>query len=102
MMLLKLLQLVMPVEMLDDLPMPDYKYLSDKYFSPIPVLTLDIIARTGWIITSRGCPYKCVFCASASMWDKMRSYSAPYVAKHVKYLIDTYKIEHLRVLYIVH
>jgi len=45
-----------PVECLDDLPMPDYSGLAFSGAMGVP------------IISSRGCPFKCSFCASAAFW----------------------------------
>ena len=44
-----------------------------------------------FIVTSRGCPFKCVFCAEPTLHGgSMRYASLEVLENHVKYLVDTY------------
>jgi len=43
------------------------------------------------LFSSRGCPYRCVFCASSRFWDKMRFFSADYVLGEIEHVIRKYK-----------
>lgn len=46
------------------------------------------------MITSRGCPYRCTFCAShLTMGYKFRPHSPEYVVREIEHLIDNYGIE---------
>jgi radical SAM superfamily enzyme YgiQ (UPF0313 family) len=51
---------------LDETPFPVYDLLMDQY-SP-----------NGYahVLSSRGCPYRCTFCASAIMWDRKVTYKS--------------------------
>lgn len=40
------------------------------------------------IFTSRGCPYRCIFCASTNFWKNYRLRSADSVVFEIKYLVD--------------
>lgn len=42
------------------------------------------------MFTSRGCPYRCVFCASSRFWVKTRFASAEYVAGEIEELYHNY------------
>jgi anaerobic magnesium-protoporphyrin IX monomethyl ester cyclase len=42
------------------------------------------------MFTSRGCPYRCVFCSSSRFWGKLRFFSAEYVVKEIKSIKETY------------
>lgn len=42
------------------------------------------------MFTSRGCPYRCVFCASSRFWTTMRLASARYVAEEIRELYYNY------------
>ena len=49
--------------------------------------------RAASMITSRGCPFGCSFCASFNtMGKRYRTHSPEYVLKEIKYLYETYHI----------
>lgn len=43
-----------------------------------------------YMFSSRGCPYRCVFCASSRFWSKVRFHSAKYVIEEIKELVEKY------------
>jgi len=43
------------------------------------------------MLSSRGCPYKCVFCSSSSFWKTTRFFSASYVVDEVSEILAKYK-----------
>ena len=45
------------------------------------------------IMTSRGCPYHCVFCGSPVQWGMARFHSPEYVIREIKFLLKTYRID---------
>ena len=50
------------------------------------------------IHTTRGCPFRCVFCAAASVHGKkVRQMSAEYVLENVKNMVDKYGLTHLTI-----
>ena len=55
------------VKDLDDLPFPEYNILLDRY-SP---------NGYGHIMSSRGCPYRCKFCASKTIWGQKVTFKSP-------------------------
>lgn len=64
---------------------------------PFPARDLLRISEPAHIITSRGCPFKCVFCSSSSFWQKTRFFTPQYVVNEIKEIIDTY---HIKVIHI--
>jgi radical SAM superfamily enzyme YgiQ (UPF0313 family) len=74
-----------PIEPLDKLPFPDWDLLNVKWnkYNRAPILT------------SRGCPYKCSFCASSQLWGKARLHSTEYVVNCVKELVNRYNIREI-------
>lgn len=45
------------------------------------------------MMTSRGCPYKCVFCEPTHFWGRPRFHSPEYVVAEMKYLRETYDLD---------
>ena len=86
------------IEDLDTLPFPAYHLLPiEKYmeinvpFSPIPKGE-----RVLPMLTTRGCPIGCTFCANTNTWTKHRKRSVENIVQEVKYLKDKFKIDELQ------
>ena len=73
---------------------PLHKPLDDF---PFPARDLMHIRRgeSVGVITSRGCPYHCVFCASSAFWKGVRFHSAEYVVAEVKEVVERYRTLHI-------
>ena len=87
------------LENLDDIPMYDYDTFFERYGSHILTLHNNILDsdhsfnRQAVVMTSRGCPYNCVFCASKSVHDqKMRSNSIERVKNEIDYWVEKHQI----------
>ena len=76
----------------DLLPMGQYVKINmpTNIFSPYN--------RVTQILTSRGCPFKCIFCATTSFHGKWRGRSAEDVLKEAKFLKEEYSIEELDII----
>ncbi len=70
------------IKCLDDLPFPDRSLFK-------------IDPNKAYMFSSRGCPYKCVFCASTRLWDKVRFHSAEYVVQEIKELVEKYNVKRI-------
>lgn len=44
-----------------------------------------------FILTSRGCPYRCIFCSPTIHWKKFRAFSPEYVVREVEEAFTKYK-----------
>ncbi|MBU2631385.1 MAG: B12-binding domain-containing radical SAM protein [Proteobacteria bacterium] len=64
---------------LDSIQLPDRELLN------IP------IGQNTYLFTSRGCPYKCTFCASTRFWNKVRWFPAEYVVNEIEEIIKKYR-----------
>lgn len=47
------------------------------------------------MITSRGCPYKCTFCASSKLWRRYRDFSSEYVVAEIEAIRERYDPEEI-------
>src|SRR3990167_1192999 len=63
---------VEPVSNLDDLTPPDWDLINKRYFTRRFNTTFVEWGVEGWLLTSRGCPYKCKFCSTTRYWNKLR------------------------------
>ncbi|MCX7716665.1 MAG: B12-binding domain-containing radical SAM protein [Endomicrobia bacterium] len=93
-----------PILDLDNLPFPSYHLVNlEKYFQA-EKLGFEVRGRYKYprseravpMITSRGCPYECIFCSvHLHMGRKWRAHSYKYVIEHIKYLVDKYGVKHI-------
>jgi radical SAM superfamily enzyme YgiQ (UPF0313 family) len=86
-----------PIENLDDLPHPDWSLVDKRYFKYGPDSTFGEFGVSGNILTSRGCPYKCLFCSTTQFWSKLRFHSADYVVDEIQNLINNYHVNLIQI-----
>lgn len=78
----------------DTLPFPA-RHLVDmaKYK---PNVHVDLGKKSATILTSRGCPFQCTYCASyLTMGEKFRAHSAEYVIQEIEHLVKNYDVQHV-------
>lgn len=59
---------------------------------PMPARDLLAIRPHTYMFTSRGCPYRCTFCASSRFWNTLRFFSAEYVVAEIESLHRDYRV----------
>lgn len=65
---------------------------------PFPYRDRDRTILYTHIMTSRGCPFNCSFCASSAFWKRtIRYHSAEYVLDEMVELITKYKVRHITI-----
>lgn len=80
---------------LDKLPFPAWDLLADfpnKYHPP-PFRFKKLPAV--YIVTTRGCPYKCIFCDRSVFGNKCRGHSAEYILELIEYLYNRFGIREI-------
>ena len=87
------------VDSLDEVIDLDYKYVDVKSysmresFSPFAVYRYEKDVKQFFLVTSRGCPFKCTFCAEPSLHGaNMRYASVDKIIAHVRKLQQKYGI----------
>lgn len=76
------------IEDLDTLPFPARHLLPMEKYAALGEMT-----PIGNVITSRGCPFRCIFCASSRLYgNTFRARSPENVFEEVSELVDKYRI----------
>jgi len=85
------------IEKLDELPYPAYDHVDmETYLNPKKIGYRSFQDRAISMITSRGCPFNCCFCAvHLHMGKNFRANSAQYVLNHIKYVVEKYKVKNI-------
>lgn len=79
------------IKPLDRIPYPDRElFKMEKYY-----LKKGPFGRETSMITSRGCPYRCVFCHSSRFWKTVRFHSPEYVVGEIKHLTERYRVKYI-------
>jgi len=67
------------IDQMDGLPFPARDLVDKKYLCV-------------YMLTSRGCAYRCVFCSSSQFWQRIRFFSAEYMVREMELLIAKYEL----------
>lgn len=82
------------IQDLDSLPMPARHLVPIEKYRPSPHHYLELPMAT--MMTSRGCPFGCLFCASRNVWGRnYRVRSVDKVIEEIKFLIGRYGIKNI-------
>jgi radical SAM superfamily enzyme YgiQ (UPF0313 family) len=86
-----------PVARLDDLPQPARDLCPDLtiYKPPVGAFRRTPVAS---VITSRGCPYRCIFCDNNTFGRRVRFHSAGHVADEIRTLIRDFGVREIAFL----
>jgi anaerobic magnesium-protoporphyrin IX monomethyl ester cyclase len=75
---------------LDDLPFPAWDLVDIERYKAIWKQSKQEFTLN--IATTRGCPYKCNWCAKPIYGNRYNSHSPQYIVKHIKHLVNTYNV----------
>ncbi|MBU0962885.1 MAG: B12-binding domain-containing radical SAM protein [Nanoarchaeota archaeon] len=86
------------IQNLDDIPFPARDLLDMQLYFNHPQNSIGTMRSPATdVITSRGCPFNCVFCSIHTIWGKhWRGRSAKNVVDEIELLIKTYGIKQIR------
>jgi len=87
------------IEDLDSLPFPSWHLIPPSEYPPSPQGFFLKKYPVAPIITSRGCPYACTFCASNNFWrGRWRARSPENVISEIQMLIEQYGVKEFEIL----
>ena len=83
---------------LDELPFPAWDLISPLKYPPLPHGAVMKRYPAAPILTTRGCPYSCSYCASTQFWGHtFRRRSAQNIVDEIEYLVNTFKIREIHI-----
>lgn len=82
-----------PIMNLDSLPFPAWELLDDFPSKYHPALFKYKRLPSTHIVSSRGCPHKCIFCDTSVFSRRVRFHSPEYMLEMVNFLVKHYKIK---------
>jgi anaerobic magnesium-protoporphyrin IX monomethyl ester cyclase len=79
---------------LDTIPFPARDLFKMDYYLKLRTsVAVKKLSRGTSIITSRGCPFRCVYCAVSKIWNNtIRQNTSDYVIREIQELIDKYEV----------
>ncbi len=84
------------VEDLNQLPFPDWDQMNPNFYPKAPHGAIVKNFPIGIIMTTRGCPYECTFCASPKFYDrKIRFRSPENVIQEIKYMVENFGVKEI-------
>ena len=91
---------------INDIPMIDYSSYIDKYSDEVIREYVNVLdggknafGSEGIVMTSRGCPYRCVFCAAHSIHGRgMRYLSTERVKAEIDFWIDKFNVSTINII----
>ena len=78
---------------LDKIPIPDRDIANLDYYLQRRQIIPYHAGRSLTMISSRGCPFNCVFCSTRVHWKKFRAFSAERALEEIDLLIGKYQAE---------
>lgn len=83
---------------LSELPMPDWDQIDPRKYKKAPHGAIASNFPTAPILTTRGCPYECKFCASPALWQRKIRFRKPEeVIKEINYLVKEKGVKEIHI-----
>lgn len=82
-----------PIENLDELPFPARDLFPWRLYSSYSSIIRKIPSMH--IMTSRGCPFRCTFCASQSLWKGCRARSPKNIVDEMEYMVKNFGVKEI-------
>lgn len=84
------------VKDLSSLPFPDWESLDPRTYPKAPHGGVVKNFPAAPVLTTRGCPYECKFCASPFLWKRRIRFRKPKeVVKEIQYLVNNFGVKEI-------
>ena len=82
-----------PISDLDELPFPDWGQMSPALYTRFPRGAATRRLPVAPVLTTRGCPFSCSFCASPGIWGRKIRFRGPEsVVDEIEYLVGEFSV----------
>jgi len=85
------------IKPLDRIPFPDRDIFNIKYYLRNQNHWCGAYGSGVSMMTSRGCPFRCVFCQSCRLWREYRQHSPDYILDEIEQVIEKYKVDYINI-----
>jgi len=83
---------------LDSLPFPAWDLMDPRTYPDLPHQLLHREFPVGSVMTSRGCPFDCTFCASTTLWGRgWRARSPENVVDEIEMLVKDFQVKEIHI-----
>lgn len=90
------IEMAIPIKNLDDLPFPDWSQLDPRAYPLAPHGFFVKQYPFAPIITSRGCPFNCSFCATPNLYGRRIRFRSPEnVISEIKMLVERFGVKEI-------
>tara|TARA_Y100000310_G_C20683051_1_gene817191 strand:+ start:243 stop:1664 length:1422 start_codon:yes stop_codon:yes gene_type:complete len=86
----------LPIIPLDTIPSPNLSHINPKFIKEMN--SSFNVGNRGFVITSRGCPFKCIYCSTTRVWNKLRFNSPERVVKEINNWIEVFSVNQIRIM----
>jgi radical SAM superfamily enzyme YgiQ (UPF0313 family) len=84
------------IKNLSRLPFPDWEQMDPRSYQKAPHGGVVKNFPVAPIMTTRGCPYECLFCASPKLWQRTIRFRQPAeVIEEIKYLVQDFGVKEI-------
>jgi len=82
------------IKPLDQIPMPARELIDmEQFLKPSQILMSNEYLRGTTMLTSRGCPFNCIYCHVSAKWGRPRLHSPEYVVDEIEHLVTRYRVQ---------
>jgi len=86
------------ISKLSSLPMPDWEQINPQLYQKAPHGGVVKYFPIAPVMTTRGCPYECTFCASPFLWKRTLRYREPKeVVDEIEYLVNVKGVKEIQI-----
>lgn len=84
------------IENIDDIPFPDWELMDPRGYQKAPHGAFIKQFPVAPIISTRGCPFSCTFCASPLIWGKKIRFRSPEnIVDEIEYLVAKFGVREI-------